>query len=202
VRLPSAEERGQARAALGLAEREHAALFVGSNVAHNRDAARALVERVFPPLARDGHVLLVAGAVGRALGARREPWLRVLGEVDDLLPVLHAADTGVNPVARGGGSNVKVPTYLAAGLAVITTRFGLRGYPELEPWVGVAEPEGFADALRARPAGWHARGVALPGPVADHAWGRLGETLAVRLEARVAARVARGRAERRGRASA
>jgi glycosyltransferase involved in cell wall biosynthesis len=199
VRPPSSEERARARAALGLAG-EHAALFVGSDVAHNRDAVRLLVERLLPPLAREGVVLLVAGSVGRAVAHRREPWLRVLGEVDDLVPILHAADSGVNPVARGGGSNVKVPTCLAAGLAMITTRFGLRGYPSLEPWVTVADPDDFPDVLRTRPAGWRARGLALPGPVADHAWGRLGETLAVRLERRIAAHAPH--ADTRGRASA
>ena len=201
VRPPTMDERLAARAKLGIAG-EHVALFVGSDHPHNRDAARLLVERLLPPLARDGFVLIVAGTVGRAFGAHREPWLRVLGEVDDLVPVLHAADTGLNPVARGGGSNVKVPTYLAAGLAVVTTRFGLRGYPSLEPHVTVAEPNVFDEALRARPSGWRARGLTLPEPVADHAWGRLGETLAVRLERRIAAHAPQAPAETRGRASA
>ena len=46
-------------------------------------------------------------------------------------------------------------------LAVVTTPFGLRGYPALVPHVTVAEPEAFADALAARPRGWNAGGLAL-----------------------------------------
>ncbi|MEQ1883316.1 MAG: hypothetical protein ABL878_20375 [Burkholderiales bacterium] len=52
-------------------------------------------------------------------------------ETPDLGSVLAAADAGMNPVTAGGGSNVKVPAYLALGLAVISTAFGVRGYAAL-----------------------------------------------------------------------
>lgn len=176
IHAPSPAERTRSRAALGLAPDDYAALFVGSDAPHNREAARALVEGAGPRLAAAGVTLLVAGAVCGAI-ATRAPWLRVLGEVDDLLPVLHAADVGLNPVRRGGGSNVKLATCLGAGLAVVSTPFGVRGYPTLAPLAVVAEPEAFADAIAARPRGWVARGEPQPEAVADHAWGRLGANL-------------------------
>ena len=182
VRPPSPEERARARAALDLAAREYVALFVGSDVPHNRAALACLVDRVLPPLAGEGFRLLVAGSVTRLLAGRREPWLRAWPETPDLAPVLHAADAGLNPVTAGGGSNVKLPTYLAAGLAVLSTSFGLRGFASLGPWVAVEGLEGFTEALRARPAGWLARGLPMPVEVADHAWGRLGERLGEALE--------------------
>ena len=184
VRPPSAAERGRARAALGLAERDYAALFVGSDYPHNRAALAWIMDRVMPALAGEGFRLLVAGSVTRSLTGRREDWLVARAEAPDLSPLLHAADAGLNPVTTGGGSNVKLPTYLAAGLAVVTTPFGLRGYAALRPHVVVAALEETAAALRERPAGWLARGQAAPAEVAEYAWGRLGERLGEALEAR------------------
>ncbi|HYM82298.1 MAG TPA: glycosyltransferase [Candidatus Limnocylindria bacterium] len=177
VRPPSPAERAAARTALGQTERDTVALFVGSNVPHNRAALRMLVERVMPSLAGAGVRLLVVGGVSRALAGRRETWLEARPEVADLLPMLHAADIGLNPVVSGGGSNVKLPTYLAAGLAVVSTPFGLRGFADLSPWVISAEPASFGAALAARPQGWHARGEAMPAPLAGYAWGGLGQRL-------------------------
>ena len=188
VHPTSLSRRAAARAALGFGEAETIALFVGSDVPHNREAARLLVDRLLPALAGQGVRLVVAGSVSRALSRSHDVALRVAGEVDDLEPWLHAADVGINPVASGGGSNVKLPTYLAAGLAVITTAFGLRGYPELAPLVTVATPEAMAEALRERPRGWAARGLAMPAAVSALAWGNLGERLGERLAERLGER--------------
>jgi len=180
------ERRARARATLGFAESDTVALFVGSDMPHNREALARLIERVLPALAGQGMRLVVAGSVARAIRGSRDVALRAAGEVDDLEPWLHAADVGLNPMASGAGSNVKLPTYLAAGLAVVTTRFGLRGYPELEPLVTVAELDEMPAALRERPRGWAARGLAMPQEVAALAWGRLGERLGERLSERLA----------------
>lgn len=184
VSAPSPMRRASARAAMGLADDAYVALFLGSDVPHNRDALALLMSRVSPEAARAGIVLLVAGGVTRALGSRREPWLIARPATADLGPLLDAADVGLNPVVRGGGSNVKVPTYLGAGLAVITTPHGLRGYAALAPHVIVSAPEGFAAALATRPQGWNVRGLAVPAEVAALAWGRLGARLGEILEAR------------------
>lgn len=187
LHAPTAVERERARASLGLGARDYVAVFVGSDVAHNREAVRLLVERVGPAIAGRGVVIVIAGRVSGAVAGAREPWLRVLGEVPEITPVLHAADAGLNPVLRGGGSNVKLPTYLAAGLAVVSTPFGTRGYASLAPMATTAEPAAFADALLARPAGWAARGEIPPAAVAAHSWGALGERLGERFGARLAA---------------
>ncbi len=186
-RPPSAAERTAARRALGLGEHDYAALFVGADWGPNREALRHLADAVMPALAADGIRLLVAGSVGAALAGRREPWLRLLGVVDDLAPVLHAADAGLNPMAEGGGSNVKLPGYLAAGLACLTTPFGLRGYDDLAPRCVVAGRGEFADALRQRPCGWAARGEAPPPELAAYGWDALGERLGRLYESRLAA---------------
>jgi glycosyltransferase involved in cell wall biosynthesis len=187
IRPPAPAARARARAALGIGAGEVVCTFVGSDVPHNRAGLAVLVERVMPPLAGNGFRLLVIGGVARSLDGRREPWLIAAGERRDLASVLDAADIGLNPALAGGGSNVKLPTYLAAGLAVVTTPHGLRGFPTLAPYVTVAEPGAMSEALRAKPAGWAAAaGATLPAPVAAFAWGDIGERLGEAFAARLA----------------
>lgn len=177
IRPPSEAARARARAALGIDDRETVCAFVGSDVPHNRAGLALLVERVMPALAGGGFRLLVIGRVARSLAGRREPWLIARGEAPVLSDVLDAADIGLNPVLAGSGSNIKVPTYLAAGLAVVTTPHGLRGFAPLRGLATVAEPSAFADALNARPAGWARAGSGPPLAVAAYAWGAIGERL-------------------------
>jgi glycosyltransferase involved in cell wall biosynthesis len=190
VRPPAPGERVRARAAAGIAADAHVVVFVGADWGPNREALAYLVRRVMPALARSGTILLVVGTVGHSLAHARESWLRVVGPVPELTPLLHAADIGVNPVNSGGGSNVKVPAYLAAGLAVVTTPFGLRGYDALAGECVVSERDALADALAARPLGWHARGESAPAALAGYAWSRLGGRLGDLYEARLQGRAA------------
>jgi hypothetical protein len=193
LRPPTPEARGSARKALGIPEQAYVAAFVGGDWAPNHAALAWLIEHILPRLAHEGFTLLAVGAVARRHAGTRAPWLVTRPETPDLASVLAAADAGLNPVTSGGGSNVKVPTYLALGLAVVSTAFGLRGYAPLAASVVSAEREAFADALHARPRGWAARGGPAPPALADYAWGALGARLADALATRAAAR-ARGAA--------
>ena len=62
--------------------------------------------------------------------------------------LLGAADVALNPVLQGSGTNLKVIEYLAAGVPVVSTAFGIRG---LEAGNGrhllVAEPHEMVDAI-------------------------------------------------------
>lgn len=183
ARPADAAARRRARQALGLSEGAYVMAFVGGDWSANHEALAFLRREVLPQVAREEVVLLAIGGVARALAEVREPGLVVVGEAPDLAAVLDAADVGLNPMAQGGGSNVKVPTYLAHGLAVISTSFGMRGYAPLASAVTVTPREGFVDAVRARP-----RGGAAPAALADYAWGALGARLADRFASRLAAR--------------
>src|SRR5262249_36170434 len=127
----SAEARDRARRSLGIAGDAYVAAFVGGDWEPNHEALAWLLADVLPKLAGDGFVLLAVGAVARRLDGRAERWLVARRETRDLGALLAAADAGLNPVTSGGGSNVKLPTYLGAGLAVISTPFGLRGHAPL-----------------------------------------------------------------------
>ena len=151
--VPTAEARARARAALGIPADAYVVAFVGGDWAPNHEALTWLVERVLPRLASAGFVLLAVGAVARRHAGTRAHGLVARPETPDLAALLAAADAGVNPVTSGGGSNVKLPAYLALGLAVVSTPFGLRGYAPLAANVVSAGRDAFADALHARQIG-------------------------------------------------
>ena len=107
--------------------RRPAALFVGSGHGPNIDAGRVIIEvaREVPDID-----FLLAGRHSSLLNVRHlPPNVRVLGPVsDDLLDLLlSACDLALNPMSAGSGSNLKLLTYLAAGLPVVSTIVGARG---------------------------------------------------------------------------
>jgi glycosyltransferase involved in cell wall biosynthesis len=126
VEFASVEKRRALRARLGFGDCP-VVLFMGSwhgpNVAA-RDRVLTLAAK-FPQAA-----FFVMGSVCQAPFASPVPEnVRLLGVVDDDLRKLlfQAADVGLNPMAGGSGTNVKMLDYLAAGLPVVTTPFGARG---------------------------------------------------------------------------
>jgi glycosyltransferase involved in cell wall biosynthesis len=187
VRPPTPEERAVARRAFEIGD-EKALVFIGSDVPHNRDAAEVLFQNVVPHLERLNAVLFLAGGVSnafasRAAGHRR---VRVLGFRADIMPVLWASDIALHPMMIGAGSNVKLPMMLAAGLPVLSTSFGLRGFGRLTPYVEIAEPKEFADAI--------SEGVRLPpgarAAIESYSWRGLGARLAERYRERREGRAA------------
>lgn len=102
-------------------------LFVGTAHRPNRIAVEHLLDvaRETPSVA-----FVVVGTVGTILDAGAVPEnVHVTGYVPDLEPYYAGSDLALNPITAGSGSNVKVPTYFAAGLPVLSTPFGTRGLP-------------------------------------------------------------------------
>jgi hypothetical protein len=54
----------------------------------------------------------------------------------------------LNPVTQEGGTNLKILDYLAHGLPVISTEFGMRGYDDLRRFVTLCDLKDFAEELR------------------------------------------------------
>jgi hypothetical protein len=171
LRGPSAAEKEGARGALGLGPGERGLVFVGTDFEHNRRAVAALFRFVVPHLARLEARLWIVGDVSAGFrGAARKEGagrVRAVPAQSDLTPWLWGCDVGLNPITTGAGSNVKLPTYLAAGLDVVTTPFGARGFERLLPWVSRAELEAFPAALAAPPPSREGRDAVL----ASYAWG-------------------------------
>ncbi|HUP33402.1 MAG TPA: glycosyltransferase family 4 protein [Gaiellaceae bacterium] len=96
----------------------------------NADAARELVSEVLPIVHRtrpDASVLIVGREPPHDLAAREEGHVRVTGEVPDVLPFLRRARSLVLPLRSGGGTRLKALEALAAGVPLVSTRFGVAG---------------------------------------------------------------------------
>jgi glycosyltransferase involved in cell wall biosynthesis len=109
-------------------------LFVGNlDYPPNVEAATALATRIVPAVASALHRPVNVNLVGphgpgqsiQALG--RLPGIRLTGYVEDLAPLYERASAVVVPLARGGGTSIKVLEAFARGVPVVSTRAGVRG---------------------------------------------------------------------------
>jgi glycosyltransferase involved in cell wall biosynthesis len=148
VDLDRAALRESARASLGVGPDELCVLFVGGRGHHNRQAVSYL-ERELAPRLGTGTTFLIAGQSGGRPGRSSRGGATVLrtGFVRDLRPLLAAADVAVNPVEYGSGSSLKLVEYIAAGMPVVTTPVGLRGFERYRSRVVVAELGDFPGAV-------------------------------------------------------
>jgi hypothetical protein len=143
--------RGRVRESLGIQPRDRVLLFLGGRAEHNLDARAALEQRVLPKLGSDT-TLLVAGRCGSPHAAKPVgKKVRYLGYVEDLTPLFAAADVGLNPVRMGSGSSVKIADYLGAGLQIVSTPIGTRGFERFRDRIRVAELDEFAEAIETLP---------------------------------------------------
>jgi glycosyltransferase involved in cell wall biosynthesis len=147
--LDRAALREPARASLGVPSDDLCVLFVGGRAHHNRQAVRYLEDELLPQLGA-GTTLLIAGECSGRPARQSEGGTTVVraGFVHDLRPLFAAADVAVNPVEYGSGSSLKIVEYLAAGVPVVTTAVGLRGYERYGSHVVVSELGDFASAVR------------------------------------------------------
>lgn len=102
--------------------------FIGSNIAHNNEIARFISRQLAPKL--PGCAFLILGKCADSLkGADLPPNVRPVGFLsrEELKAVLSAVDIALNPVTFGSGMNIKMLTYMTAGIPTVTTPFGARG---------------------------------------------------------------------------
>ncbi|MBC8049827.1 MAG: glycosyltransferase [Chitinophagales bacterium] len=105
------------------------AVFMGSGHRPNLTAAELIARFVAPEC--PGVDILIVGSVCNSLKAAAFPdnvFLAGVVSDHDKSRILRGAQVGLNPVVEGGGSNLKVPDYMAHGLPVLSTPFGSRGY--------------------------------------------------------------------------
>jgi len=115
----------EARRKLGLRKSSNIVLFVGAKHPPNDNAASFIEKNLAPKL--PNVLFLIVGNVRNKKTEAAAKNLAYTGAVNDLLPYYKASDLAINPVASGSGSNLKMFSYFASGLPVITTRKGLRG---------------------------------------------------------------------------
>lgn len=123
------------------------ALFAGGDVAHNHAAVRFIVDDLAPRLGQDC-AFVIKGPCGKRVKEHRSENVFVdpaAGTIDNYAGFCTVA---LNPVTQGGGTNLKILDYLAHGLPVISTEFGMRGYDDLRRFVSLCDLKDFADELR------------------------------------------------------
>jgi glycosyltransferase involved in cell wall biosynthesis len=131
--------------------RKPVALFIGSAHQPNVEAAELLLQT-----ARDCSEFdfVFMGSVCKQLDGgviKLSRNVRSLGVVSEAEKSrwLALADAGLNPIISGAGTNLKLAEYAAAGLPIISTKFGARGgvFTEGVHYL-VAEPQQMDQALR------------------------------------------------------
>ncbi len=109
--------------------RSPSALFIGSAHMPNVEAAQYIVEELAPRLPAVRFVIV--GSVAQALAHLKiGENVRIAGIVsnEEKAALFRDAAIAINPMFSGGGSSLKVPDFMSAGLPLISTEFGVRGY--------------------------------------------------------------------------
>jgi len=87
---------------------------------------REIAQKFAPELRQRKIRFLVVGSVSRE--ANNDEFVHCTGPVDKVEPYFGAADFAINPLFEGSGTSLKLAEYIIAGLPVLTTVVGARGY--------------------------------------------------------------------------
>lgn len=142
------ESVDRARERLRPKVKDRSVVFLGSAHMPNVEAAQYITKQ-FASRCSDIQFHLI-GSVCSAIHSV-PPNVHLWGVVDDMTKsaVMQSCALAVNPMVSGSGSNVKLADYLGNGLYVVSTEFGLRGYPaSVQEHVEVVSIEQFVEAIR------------------------------------------------------
>ena len=125
----SREERDATRRELGLSPDDIVVLFPASSYRPNVDGAQFLLSFVNRYRDRLSALKVKIAIVGSVLPVKTyNNVLQAYGKVPKIAPFFAAADIAVNPIFSGSGSSLKVAEFIAAGLPLMTTKTGARGF--------------------------------------------------------------------------
>ncbi len=125
------QERNRGKTKVGLGG-QRIAIFIGSWHPPNLEACESIF--LMAGHLPDVRFLLVGGQCVPLESRSRPSNVKLMGVVDDstLTALLSLADVALNPMLGGSGTNHKMATYFAAGVPVVTTPQGARGYDVMD----------------------------------------------------------------------
>jgi glycosyltransferase involved in cell wall biosynthesis len=146
TRYTNVQARLRNKERMGLSN-EKMALFMGSWHGPNLESCEEIIRMA--PQCPDVKFLLMGSQCGYFKGRQLPENIGMLGVVDEETKnrVFATVDFALNPMLSGSGTNLKMFDYMAAGLPVITTRFGTRGIEEKEHFT-IAEVDEMPEAVR------------------------------------------------------
>lgn len=119
----------------------------------NGDAMKFYLDSIHPKVKQQTpNIKLLAIGTGRewlnGLAVNDES-VEPLGFVDDVRPYLQKATIGICPIRYGSGTRIKIMTYMAAGLPVVSTSKGAEGvtYVNGRDIIITDDPKEFAEAI-------------------------------------------------------
>jgi glycosyltransferase involved in cell wall biosynthesis len=144
ITLLTLDEKKALKDRLGIGDRV-VAVFAGSMHKPNLEAVCYVEElaKSFPNV-----IFIVIGGAGEVLKHPPQNLIAVgvvSEEEKDI--IMKASDIGLNPMVSGSGTNLKVVEYLAYGLVVLTTPFGVRGIRYSDE-LFVSEIESFGSSFK------------------------------------------------------
>jgi glycosyltransferase involved in cell wall biosynthesis len=143
--LPTKEDLSAVKSKIGV----RSAVFLGSAHMPNIDSVNFIVGSLAIEC-KDVEFHII-GSVCQTLPKKLPANVFVWGELSGKMKsaVLLRCGIAINPMFSGSGSNIKLADFLANGLHVISTKYGVRGYPaHINPHVTISERESFAKTLR------------------------------------------------------
>ena len=119
--------------------KENQCLYIGSHWPKNVEGIKKIIE--YGANFYKHYEINLVGSISNAFPDNKNPNLIFHGILsqDELTALAEKCSFAINPVFSGGGSNVKNADYLALGLPVLTTNFGLRGYEQFENFFEIRE---------------------------------------------------------------
>lgn len=130
----------------GLKDFAKKAIFCGSNVEHNRVAVRFILSTLAPQL-KEVCAFIIKGSCGQQFTKHKARNVFLDCNEGGLEDYAALDVVAINPITQGSGTSLKALYYLSHALPVISTDFGMRGYPDLRPFVTLSELPDFRTAI-------------------------------------------------------
>ncbi len=128
----SPEARARLRQELGIRPEQVVVVFVGSRPhVPNAEAATAIEDFVAPAVtAKDRRARFIIAGAGFPIATRKN--VNYVGYINRIQDLLLSSDIAIAPIEHGAGVRLKVIDYMAAGLAIVSTRKGIEGIDAID----------------------------------------------------------------------